>query len=123
MTALLAVIPAVQSAEPADALVARATTGTVVIALLLAYYRWTRRRWQRTPGRPVGASLARVIPIFYVLLGLLWLVIPVGAYWPGQPPTLATVGGVVIGALTIAFLIVWLPVHGVRRVVRYLTSP
>jgi len=122
-TALLALVPSVQAAEPAADLAVRATTGTFVIALLVTYYRGTRLRWQRKPGRPIGRVLAPLIPVVFLLVGLLWLVIPVNAFWPGQPPGVFTVAGLVLGALTIAFLIVWLPILGVRRVVRSFTSP
>lgn len=122
-TALLALVPSLQAAEPADDLAVRATAGTFVIALLIAYYRGTRRRWQRKPGRPIGRALAPLIPIVFLLVGLLWLVIPVNAFWPGQPPGVFTVAGLVLGGLTIAFLIVWLPIQGVLRVVRSFTSP
>jgi hypothetical protein len=122
-TALLALVPSLQAAEPADDLAVRATTGTFVILLLIAYYRATRRRWQRKPGRPIGRVLALLIPIVFLLVGLLWLVIPVNAFWPGQPPSILTVAGLVLGVLTLAFLVVWLPIQGVRRVVRAFTSP
>jgi hypothetical protein len=123
VTALLAIVPSVLAAEPAADLPARATTGTVVIALIVAYYRWTRRMWRRRPGRPLTPGLAHLVPVFYVLLGLLWLAIVVGAYWPGQPPDVVAVAGFVLGAFTIVFLVVWLPIQGVRRIVRYLTNP
>ena len=64
-----------------------------------------------------------LIPIVFLLVGLLWLVIPVNAFWPGQPPTLFAVIGFVLGACTGAFLIVWLPILGVRRIARAITSP
>jgi len=122
-TALLAIVPSVLAAEPAADLAIRASAGTVVIALIVAYYRWTRRMWRRRPGRPLTPGLAHLVPVFYVLLGLLWLVIVVGAYWPGPPPDLVAVAGLVLGALTVVFLAAWLPIQGVRRLVRYLTAP
>jgi tetratricopeptide (TPR) repeat protein len=121
-TALLTLVPSLLAAEPAADLAVRAATGTVVIVFLIVYYRSTRRRWQRRPGRPIGRAPALLIPIVFLLVGLLWLVIPVNAFWPGQPPAIFTVVGLVLGVLTVAFLIVWLPILGLRRIARSRTK-
>jgi tetratricopeptide (TPR) repeat protein len=112
-TALLAIVPSVMAAPPAQPVGSRALAGTVVIVALAGYYVWTVRRWRREPGRPLSVGVAHVLPVFYFGLSALWLSTLAAAYWPGQPPG-AVLVGFLLGILVIVFHAGWLPVRAAR---------
>jgi tetratricopeptide (TPR) repeat protein len=93
VTGVVLTVPWLLAAPPAASWGTRAITGAITMALLLGYYRWSAWRWtrraaNRSAAKPWALPLVRA---GYLLLGAMWIGLPVIAFWPGEPPEIVVV--------------------------------